>query len=534
MKKIKFACLALLSMASIATAQAGGLLTNTNQNIAFLRNPARDATIGIDGVYSNPAGVAFMNEGMHISINWQYAHQTREIESQNRLFALGAKNGGQIVKNFKGVADAPFIPSVQAAYNKGNWSFQFNFAVTGGGGKCTFENGLGSFESTIAQYAQKFGALNDLQQLSALGVPGVSNIPTAKGYDMDSFLEGNQYYFGFTLGTAYKINEHWSIYGGVRANYGSASYKAKIDNINVVTTNGNLPLMNYVGAVSGAMNEAVPFANNPLYQQAMINGVSQKLQAQGMDPATAMATATQTVNGAVASLNGAAAQLSGAADNLQPYLKDGVNLQADQSGFSVAPIIGIHYKGEKFNIAAKYEFRTHMRLSNTSNVKETPSIHAIAKFQDGTSIEEDIPAYLAVGAEYKIADNWRVSAGYHHFFDTESKKYGNAQDHLSGGTNEFLWGVEWDAIKNLTLSAGGQMTRYSNTDAFMNDMSFVVNSGSFGFGLKYQISEKVAVNAAYFTTKYADYKSETPDATGTLNTYTRTNRVFGLGVDLTL
>ena len=29
---------------------AGGILTNTNQNAAFLRNPARDAIIAIDGV----------------------------------------------------------------------------------------------------------------------------------------------------------------------------------------------------------------------------------------------------------------------------------------------------------------------------------------------------------------------------------------------------------------------------------------------------------------------------------------------------
>lgn len=42
---------------------AGGLLTNTNQNVAFLRNPARDGAIGIDGVYSNPAGVAFCRTG---------------------------------------------------------------------------------------------------------------------------------------------------------------------------------------------------------------------------------------------------------------------------------------------------------------------------------------------------------------------------------------------------------------------------------------------------------------------------------------
>ena len=42
------------------SALAGGLLTNTNQNIAFNRNFAREATIGIDGVYSNPAGVMFL------------------------------------------------------------------------------------------------------------------------------------------------------------------------------------------------------------------------------------------------------------------------------------------------------------------------------------------------------------------------------------------------------------------------------------------------------------------------------------------
>lgn len=502
MKKIKFACLALLSMASIATAQAGGLLTNTNQNIAFLRNPARDAAIGIDGVYANPAGVAFMNEGMHISINWQYAHQTREIESQNRLFALGAKNGGQIVKNFKGVADAPFIPSVQAAYNKGNWSFQFNFAVTGGGGKCTFDDGLGTFESAVGGIAY---------QLKNFGVTG---------YDMDSFLEGKQYYFGFTLGAAYKINDHWSIYGGARANYGSASYKAKVENILVNMNNQMVPFANFIDGTKAQVGPGLAQVTAAIeHTKANAGNMTGE---QYVNTMTALAQQYETLMTANAAMN-----------QLEVY-RDGVNLQADQSGFSVAPIIGIHYKGERLNVAAKYEFRTHMRLSNTSNLKQAMAISAINKFQDGTSIEEDIPAYLAVGAEYKIADNWRVSAGYHHFFDTESKKYGNAQDNLSGGTNEFLWGVEWDAIKNLTLSTGGQMTRYSNTDAFMNDMSFVVNSGSFGFGLKYQISEKVAVNAAYFTTKYADYKSETPDATGTLNTYTRTNRVFGLGVDLTL
>ncbi len=79
MKFIKKACLTLLSVASVSGAYAGGMLTNTNQNIAFLRNPAREAAIGIDGVYSNPAGVAFLNDGMHLSLNWQAAFQTRTV-----------------------------------------------------------------------------------------------------------------------------------------------------------------------------------------------------------------------------------------------------------------------------------------------------------------------------------------------------------------------------------------------------------------------------------------------------------------------
>ena len=165
MKKIVLS-LIVFTMTSVS-ALAGGILTNTNQSVLFLKNPARDAAIGLDGVYSNPAGVAFLPEGFHLGFNWQYAHQTRTIESTNPYFALGRKNGGNTVKTFEGVADAPFIPSLQAAYNKGVWSIQFNFSVPGGGGSCEFADGLGSFESVVGSIAN---------QLKPFG---------ATGYDMD-------------------------------------------------------------------------------------------------------------------------------------------------------------------------------------------------------------------------------------------------------------------------------------------------------------------------------------------------------------
>ena len=67
MTKLKF----IIVVAILLTPQfswAGGLLTNTNQSVTFLRNPARDAAIAIDGVYFNPAGVVFLKDGIYQSI----------------------------------------------------------------------------------------------------------------------------------------------------------------------------------------------------------------------------------------------------------------------------------------------------------------------------------------------------------------------------------------------------------------------------------------------------------------------------------
>ena len=105
MIQLKLACLAIVFLtAGTPTMRAGGILTNTNQSIAFLRNPARDGAIGIDGVYSTPAGVAFMTEGFHIAFNWQSVWQTRTITTTNPLFALGVNNDAATSKTYKGRA----------------------------------------------------------------------------------------------------------------------------------------------------------------------------------------------------------------------------------------------------------------------------------------------------------------------------------------------------------------------------------------------------------------------------------------------
>ena len=506
MKKINALLAGVMLTAATTTATAGGILTNTNQSIDFLRNPARDAAIGLDGVYSNPAGVAFLPEGFYLGINWQYAHQTRTIESTNPVFALGKKNGGLGVKTFEGVADAPCIPSVQAAYNKGNWSVQFNFSVPGGGGKCEFADGLGSFESVVGSIAN---------QLSPLG---------ATGYDMDGYMQGRQYYFGFQLGAAYKIQPNLSVYGGLRLLYGTATYKAKISNIMVNTANGYIDFGSFLQGAETTVDAGISQVNAGLTKVAA--GIAQYEAAGATAPAELIAQQSY--------LNTQLAQLEGTKQSLNALQKysQGVNLLCNQSSVGVAPVIGIDWRVGKFNFAAKYEFKTQIHMLNESTVNEASEIPAVNKFRDGEKIDEDSPAQLAVGAMWNITDDVRLNLGYHHFFDKNVNWYNNTQDLLDGGTNEYLGGLEWDVTDKLTISGGTQFTRYQLTDQYMNDMSFVVNSYSLGFGFNYKASDKVTLKAAYFQTNYEHYKRNDYPQAGVSDDFTRTNRVLGVGCEL--
>ena len=515
MKKVKLVSLAI-AMACAAPSFAGGLLTNTNQHVAFNRMMSREASIGIDGVYYNPAGVVFMGEGKHLAINWQLAYQTRSIENDYPLFTNNVNNP-ITPREFKGKAFAPVIPSFQYAYNKGRWSLQAGFALTGGGGKCTFDDGLGSFEKIVAETAiaacQLAGAVD--QVASQYGVPAVFTGENAFGtkgqYSYNSYMHGRQYYYGLSLGAAYKFSDNFSAFAGVRGVYASTNYYGYVENIKV-----------------GAM---------PLYMV--------------LDPTKETAA--------------------------------NIELSCDQSGVGFTPIIGVDFKTGKWNFAAKYEFKTRIRLKNKS-VNQVPSIgnlpdnlrnayiangvpeaaadaiignpviqgamgqlktqfdakleKAIGEYEDGKKIAGDIPGYLALGIGYSPVDAVRVNVGFHWFDDKNATSYNNRNKELKRGTLEYNAGVEVDVNKKITLSTGWQNTNYGLSDEYMDDKSFVVGSNSAAIGGVYHINKKMDLNVAYFHTFYQHKKtSETvqlaADKSIVYNSdYTRNNNVFAVGLDI--
>lgn len=542
MNKLKVACLTA-AIASSSVSFAGGFLTNTNQNVAFNRMMSREASIGIDGVYYNPAGVVFLGDGHHLSINWQLAYQDRTIKNDYSLFTNNV-NSPITPREFKGEAFAPVIPSFQYAYNKGRWSFQGNFALTGGGGKCTFDNGLGSFERIVAETAMAAcglartvdGALGSVlgREVSMFG----SDQAFGAGgkYSYNSYMHGRQYYFGLSLGAAYKVSDNFSVFGGVRGIYATTNYYGYVEDIKV----GNMPLY-------------------------MV-----------LDP-----TKKDAAN---------------------------IELSCDQNGIGFTPIIGVDFKTGKWNFSAKYEFKTRMRLKNKSvnlvpsignlpanlssqmtqiltaqftqaglpaeqaaakaeaaatavlanqtvqktmlglkNQFDTELDEAIGEYADGKKIAADIPAYLSVGVGYSPIDPLRINVGFHFFDDKNAKAYNNRQEKLDHGTLEYNAGVEYDINKKFTVSAGWQSTNYglpeeeattSKDKRFMDDKSFVTSSNSVGLGGVWHFNKKMSLTVAYFHTFYQHKKTTESvelipgNAINYSADYSRNNNVFAAGIDI--
>ena len=80
MRKL-FVTLVLVVAFLPATLLAGGIVTNTNQSASFIRMPALDAIIGVEGTYFNPAGLTHLNDGFYLSLSNQTVSQTRNIKS---------------------------------------------------------------------------------------------------------------------------------------------------------------------------------------------------------------------------------------------------------------------------------------------------------------------------------------------------------------------------------------------------------------------------------------------------------------------
>ncbi len=493
MKKI---ILSVLAACVSSVTFAGGILTNTNQNAAFLRQMSQDAIIDINGLVMNPAGTAFLANGWHLSVTVQNAKQNRDITTTFPLFAYNTNNREQTHK-FEGNAYAPVIPSFQISYNRDKWSVNANFSLGGGGGKCEFDNGLGSFEAlygatilgnaTLVTAGVKRGLQEEVvgaltsaghsaEDAAAMAATG-SYDTRLTGYSMDAYMKGRQYYFGLQLGATYKVKDNLAVFAGLRGVYATCNYNGYVQDVKAV--------------VGYSMN--VPAA-----------GINQ--------------TGDYSVD----------------------MSERNLALNCDQKGFGATPILGIDWMvNEHWNFAAKYEFETSIRLKNKTEMNDVAKQEVdkgnatLAQFKDGDRVHANIAGILTLGAQYSPVKKVRTNVGFHYYLDKRAKQYGDKQKLLDKNTWELIAGAEWDICKYFTLSGSWQRCKYGFGKDYMNDLSFSLSNNSLGVGFRINATERFRIDFGYMHTFYQDRTVAVATSVGQKSDfYHRDNRVFGLGINL--
>ena len=451
-----------LAAASLLTANAGGLMTNTNYHIAFDRMMARGASTEIDAVFSNPAGLAWGYDGFQMSLNFQKPWQNRDITYND-------------VK-YEGVASAPIVPALFAAYKKDRWAVSGMIGIVGSGGFVKYDNGVPMFNvllgSTITNLTEK---LNQATQGFA---------PVISPNEFDSEMKGKQYIYGGQFNFTYKLFDCLSAAAGIRANYYDGYYRGHVKANH--TEKGNLASLALDVDQKGWGFTPLVSVN---YRQGPLTLTAR------YEFRTKISTENET-NSLSASLN---------SDLL-----------------IAAPLAQLVAAG-----AMSVEQATAMSSQIKSTVESGLAAYT-APYEDGAHTRYDMPALLAVAAGYEFTPKLRATLEYHFFDDKNAKMAGDRQEELTHGTHEILAGVEYDINDKFTVSCGGQRTDYGLSDGYQQNTSFACDSYSIGLGGAWNVNEKLRLNAGYFISLYSDYNKQ---ASYGQETYSRTNNVIGVGVD---
>jgi len=478
---------------------AGGLVTNTNQSAAWVRMLSRNATLGVDAVFFNPAGLAQFNNGLHLSVSNQTIFQTRNISSDYTYLSGDPAT-------YEADLMAPVFPSIYAAFKMGKWAFSGGFNIIGGGGSADFPTGLPSFEIPVASLVPLLqGSLAPLDQgiLGASGTdPGFRNIT---GYNLDASFLGTSAYMGYQLGATYAVNNMISVFLGARMVTAKNSYEGSLSGITI-----DAP------TAYGGTQTAGDYLRFVAQSYDFMSG--------GADPIT------------VGTLNGTAAGLDIATAD--------ANLNAIQTGTGFTPIIGVNvHLSDMLNIAVKYEHHTKIELTNETEVDD------VDMFPDGEKVRADLPGMFALGAELKPIKKLTASLSFNYFLD-KSAFYGETDEggeqidnELSIDQNGYVIsaGLEYKLLGILGVSAGYSTGNNGVNDNYQSDLSYALKSQTIGGGLFVDIGDRITVNAGVSLTMYDDYsKSQTYQPSGFpspipfSDTYGKNTTIVALGVDIRL
>ncbi|MCX6326989.1 MAG: hypothetical protein NT144_10140 [Bacteroidia bacterium] len=305
---------------------------------------------------------------------------------------------------------------------------------------------------------------------------------TTTQYTADIFFEGKSNYIGFQANVSYEINDMISAAIGARMVSAKNTYNGHIKSVMI----------------------------NPFHP--LVNPTSTLMSAP-----TFFTTIGQTKYAAMTS------------DML---------VIAEMNGKGFTPILSVNIApSEKLNVAVKYEFQTKLNLTTTVKPGEDGGGMFI---QDSVAIA-DMPAMLAVGANFKPFDKLMLSGSFGYYFDKKVDYDGQSDlvlNKIDKNFIEFGLGAEYGLSEKLRVSAGWVHTITGVNSNYQSDMTYSTNTNSFGGGFGFRISPMIDLNLGGQYTVYEEGTKSFGHALSPtvsipiVETYKKNTWLIGVGLDI--
>ncbi len=550
----------LLVLAAILVLDVGmadaGIVTNANQGAAFVRMPARNATLGIDGVYYNPAGLTKLSDGWHFSLYNQSAFRNREVETD----CANLNDAPSAV--FPADAQSALSPGLYAVYKADKSAFSFGFNRIAGLGHADFSRGLPVFEQIFSDLVP---ALH-----TGYGVTGYS----AK-MDFDETATG----LGFQLGVSYEVDPAVSLFGGGRLVTVKRTYGGGIRDVSINPTKGydgsyrradafasqnaasfTSASQSYSGAAASVQSLISAGAGNFTIAQVQAAGYISSAERASYEGAlanlglTSAQIASLNMNQVHTYFNGAKTAFAANAalmTGIQALTGDR-DLDVTQTGAGFAPILGMNLTlAQHWTVGLKYEFATKVELENDTRVDQ------FGTFPDGAKVRSDLPGMFSMGVSYAGDSPLLMSSSLNYYFDRNAD-YGMVdvmggaienRDIIDANYLELAAGVEYTLNKRLLLSLGYMYGNTGVSEEYQSLIGFSLDSHTLGFGGRYLVTPDVALDLGCSFMLYRGDKREylhyqsvpvvlpygstagTSAPVGVTDRYSRSDVILGVGVD---
>lgn len=500
---------------------AGGLLTKTSQSTQFVRMASRNASLQIDAVYFNPAGLTELDDGWHFGLYNQTIFRNKTVNCGYPLLNES---------NYISKTTEPFSPSAFAVFKTANLAFSLGFGLNAGDGSVNFKNGLPTFEIPISR------AVPELEGLNSYGYD-------ITAYDLENSLSGTSSYMGIQAGVSYKVIKGLSVFGGVRFLSGKSTIDGYIRNIQL-EVNGNYEdapdFLNQAGSQLIAKATSYSGSANTV-QQLITAGAGNYTIAQVQTAGYITSAQRATLESGLASLGFSQVQIAamncnqvrsnfvtGATNYNQQGTKALVmavytqdrEFVTEEKGTGMTPFFGINYSPSgNLNIALKYEHKTKI-------------VPIEANENDEPELISSIPGFLAVGIGYKPISRLETQISFNLYFDKDVDWGINPRESVAHNRDTFraiernsfelALGLQYNISDRFAVSAGAVTFQPGVNNSYQSDLSYINQSVTTGAGIQWKLTDQITLDAGimysfcksqesrYFDVKLQEYNNKYP------------------------